>query len=304
MKIMHSALKESRILTARLGLSTLLVFSASASVPPSAAACGTTSIALDYLQPLNRMAPIQEPPPSGKLPFAPRGLRLDAPQRPLVVGDGSVGFHLRDEAVQQLRHLDWIVETRLSKVNSRGEVVANLGIKRRKVGSVVGSDIGEFVHRLSGHPAFYRMDISFIERSTHRLLGEYGTYARLVSPRVDVRVAIEGRMALPGEYARARLINFGTVPLVTRAYDFGFGVQAFTGTRWVHVPENPPRGPVPLRAKWSLGAGVETRGCLRYLVPTDQPPGLYRFVSFGLLEADALLAAQFEVMPQPSMEPK
>lgn len=286
------SVKEFRILAALSGLAMLLVLSASASVPPSAAACGSTSIAFDYLWPLSKMAPIQGPPLSGRLPFAPRGLRLEAPLRPLVVGDGSVGFRLRDEAIQQLRHLNWIVETRLSKVNSRGGVVANLGIKRRIVGSVIGSDIGEFVRRLSGDLAFYRVD-TFFERGTHRLLGEYGSYARLVSPKVDSRVAIENWTVLPGEYARARLINFGTVPLVTRAYDFGFDVQAFTGTRWVRVPENPPRGPVPLRTKWSLGAGAETRACLRYLVPTDQAPGLFRFVGQGT--QGELLVAEFEV---------
>ena len=295
---MHSVSKESRILAALLVLTMLLVFSASANVPKSLAACGSTSFALDYLQPLNEMTPIQEPPASGRLPFGPRGLRLEGPLRPLVVGDGSVGFRIRDEAIQQLRHLDWLVETRLSKVNGRGEIVANLGVKGRMLGSVLGGDIGEFAHRLSGDPAFYRMDISFFERGTRHFLGEYSTYARLVSPKVDVRVVIENRMVLPGEFAKARLINFGTVPFVSRAYDFGFTVQAFTGTRWVHVPENPSRGPVPKREWWSLGGGAETRGCLRYLVPAGQPPGLYRFVKFGASDEDPVLVAQFEVMPQ------
>ncbi len=297
MKTMRDLLRRTRIIAALMCLAMLLMFAASAHVPKALGVCGTPSFALDYLQPLDEMRPIQGPPRSGKLPFGPRGLRLEGPQRPLVVDSGSIGFRIRDEAIQQLRHLNWVVETRLSKVNSKGIVIANLGIKRRILGSVVGGDIGEFLRRLSGDPAFYRMDLRFVERGTHRLLGEYSTYARLVSPKVDLRVVMESRTVLPGEYARARLINFGTVPVITRSYDFGFRVQAFTGTRWVSVPENPRRGPVPLRLTWSLGAGVETRGCLRYLVPAEQAPGLFRFVgpSDSPEESDERLTAEFEV---------
>lgn len=35
------------------------------------ASCGHTRVILDFLKPLERMAPIHEPPALGKLPFAP-----------------------------------------------------------------------------------------------------------------------------------------------------------------------------------------------------------------------------------------
>lgn len=204
--------------------------------------------------------------------------------------------HSSDEAIQQLRHLDWTVETKLAKVNARGKVVANLGAKRRRVGSIQGSRIDEFLHRVSGRPAFYRVDISFYRIGTGRLLGAYSSYARVVRPKVDIRIVAETPTVLPGGLATANLVNLGTGAIQSAAYDYGFSLEAFTGERWIPVPENPQRGRVPKRMQ-ILPAGAENRGCLRYLVPINQAPGLFRFVAHGT--SGELLAAEFEVVAGP-----
>lgn len=286
---------EVLVLVGLLGLATSASAAQAASVEPLT--CGHTRMVRDFLKPLERMAPIHEPPISGKLPFAPRGMNLKARGIGLIVGGGLVGFALSDDAIEQIRHLDWIVETELARVDRRGEVVSRLGAKRRVLGSIEGNSIEDILHRVSGKPAFYRLDISFFRRGTHQLLGKYSTYSRVMRPRVDFRVVIETPTVVPGELATAKLINLGNVPIEGYSYDFGFNVQAFTGARWVYVPENPPRGHTRKRVQ-ILPAGTENRGCLRYLVPTGQAPGLFRFVAQGA-QGEVLLAAEFEVGAAP-----
>jgi hypothetical protein len=251
------------------------------------------------------MAPIQELPEGGKLPFGPKGLRLEAVDEGpaagvLIVGNGWLGFDLGDEAIQQVRHLNWTVETELVRVNRKGKTVSSLGIKRRRLGTIRGSNIAGFLYRISGNPGFYRVDIRFYVRGTGNLLGEYSRYARVMKPRSDLRVRTEDWSVAPGEMASARLINHGTVRVESGPYTYGFSVQAFTGERWITVPENPPRGRM-LRipeSKQILLPGMQVQGCLRYLVPSDQAPGLFRFASLGV-NGQPLLAAEFEVAATP-----
>ena len=209
-----------------------------------------------------------------------------------------MGFGFRDEAVQHRRQLDWIVESELSKVSSRGRVLSSVDVKRRRIGSIEAGNIKSFLHRVSGNPAYYRVDIRFFRLGTGRLLGEYSTYARVMKPRVNLRVAVDNPSVLPGTLVTARLINLGTVAFSSPSFEYGFVVERFTGETWMHVPANPPRErggkERKLLRRQRLGPGMELRGCLRYLVPEDQAPGLFRFISFGV-EGEPLVAAQFEV---------
>jgi hypothetical protein len=226
------------------------------------------------------------------MPFAPVGLRLMTGLSPLVVGGGWIGFGFSDSAIQQVRHLDWLVETRLSRVNRRGEIVSMLGVKRRRIGSIEGNRIKPFDHRVSGRPAFYRVDISFARLGTGEILGEYSDYSRVVRPRVDLRVEIEREVVEPGEIASAILVNEGTVTIEASSYDYGFVVQAFDGGKWVAVADTSHPRLVPMRMQ-ILSAGGQVKNCLRYLVPLDQPPGLYRFA--GPTPAGSVITAEFEV---------
>ena len=262
-------------------------------------ACGQSSVARDYLAQIKREAPITEVPRSGELPFgkmpqAPTGMRLEAIGSTPIVDSGEVGFSLSNPATDR-RRLDWTVESELVKVNARGRTIESLGIKRRRIGVVQESASRKFLFRVAAMPAYYRTDIRFVAKGTKPPLGEYSAYVRVMRPRVDLRVKIDSRSVAPGEVASATVLNLGTVPLVTRTYDFGFAVQAFTGEKWIRVPDNPQRR-IPKRlGPWTLSPGAENRGCLRYLVPNDQAPGLFRFIAIGEEAKSETLAAEFQV---------
>jgi hypothetical protein len=276
----------------------LSAFAGSILYPRTASACGSKIVVRDYLKPLDRMLPIQEPSASGKMPFAPKTMKLSVSGGQLIANNGSVGFGLRDEAFNHRHRLDWIVETELFKVNRRGKVITSLEVKRRRVVSIYGNRIRDFLHRLSGGPAFYRVDIRFLRRGTGRVIGTYSTYARVVKARPQLQMQIKSPTVLPGEYARATLVNLGTVPIEFRSWNYGFRVSAFLENQWRTVPHNPPMlVPKRLRRPYFLPAGTETRGCLRYLVPSDQAPGLFRFSTLGRYGENwtKLVQAEFEV---------
>jgi hypothetical protein len=298
---MKVGLRRSATVALLLGFGGFLGFATSLGIPrgasalgPAALQCGHATVVHDYLQPLTKMAPIRKPPRLGELPFAPEGLRFEASGESLVAGSGQLGFSLRNGA-SHLRHLNWTVETKLARVNAKGEIVSSLGAKRRNLRSIEVGHVDEFLRWVSGKPAFYRVDIAFFRRGTQEPLGEYSAYGRVVRPKIDLRLIVETPNVSPGELATAKLVNLGTLPFVTSSYEYGVGMQAFTGEKWIRVPDSPPRrSPKSLRPT-TLPAGMENRGCLRYLVPSDQPPGLFRFITYQAPGEDSVLSAQFEV---------
>jgi hypothetical protein len=218
--------------------------------------CGENARARDFLQPLKRVAPVDGPPREGRMPFAPQGLRLEVDRAGLITDGGWVGFGLRDEAIQQRRQLNWIVESELSRVSSRGRVLSSVDVRRQRIGLIEASDIKSFLHRVSGNPAYYRADIRFFRLGTGRLLGEYSAYARVMRPRVDLRVAVDNPSVVPGSLVTARLTNLGTVAFRAPTFAYGVLVQRFTGETWTVVPENPPRGPGGENAQGDTAAGT------------------------------------------------
>ena len=279
------------------------IVAVSPSVSSAYPGCGDSTVVRDYLAQVKRAAPIKEVPEfddltSRQLPFAPPGLRLVAIESGLIVESKEVGFRLSNAMGPQ--RLDWIVESELVEVSARGRDLRSLGVKRRGIGTFRAHVGISSLHRIfSPTPAYYRADVRFYRKGTDRPLGQYSFYVRMMKPRVDLRVRIDTPTVSPGQFAKATLLNLGTVPLVTRSYDYGFGVQAFTGERWIRVRDNPSRR-IPKRlGHWVLPAGVEDRCRLRYLVPSDQPPGLFRFIAYEGQTGTDTLIAEFQVAASP-----
>jgi hypothetical protein len=236
--------------------------------------CGPR-VAKDYLRPLARMASTRRVPSSGKIPFAPAGLNLEARGGSLVVGGGSVGFGFSDEAVGQVRHLNWEVSVRLFKVGARGEVVATLGSTRRRIGSVRGNAIKDLLIEVVGSPAFYRVEIVFRRIGSRRVLGKFGNYVRVVRPHFDARLLVSAPVVHRRELISARLANFGTETISSISPDWRFAVQRFDGKEWVTAASDPP----PERHKpivQKLLAG-QMDGCIGLRIPSFEEAGRYRF---------------------------
>ncbi len=247
---------------------------ASAATRASESFCGSR-VAKDYLRPLGRMTPIRRVPRSGRIPFAPARLNLEARGGTLVVDGGFVGFRFNDEAVGQVRHLNWDVSVRLVKVDARGEVVATIRSKRRRIGSVRGSAIKDLLIRVAGSPAYYRVDIVFRRIGSQHILGEFSNYVRVVRSHFDARLLISAPVANRGELISARLANFGTEKISSISPDWRFAVQRFDGEEWVSAASDPPpEKHKPIVQKLLAG---QMDGCIGLRIPSFEEPGRYRF---------------------------
>lgn len=286
----------------------MIVASLSISVyaPPSSAttvgspSCGRTVVLRDFLAPLVKMPPVRRVPSSGKLPFGPAGLNLRS-DGGLVVGPGSAGFSFSDEAIEQRRNLQWRVEAFLFRVSNTGNATSSpQATLSRRLGVVKdGNEIEGFYFDLPGIPAYYRVDLQIRALEDGRLLGRFAEYVRVMRPKVDLRVQVdEPTTVTRGETVHARLKNFGTVPVESASYVFGFNIWRHDGSRWRLVAENPPRGPVPKRMQ-ILPAGAERRGCLRYRVPDDAPLGRYRFQAGDLVTGFEVASSPLRKRPMP-----
>lgn len=284
-------------------LATLGALTVALSMPPVASSCGESVVVRDYLEQIKRAAPIREvptweDPTLGQLPLPLNGLRLQTVGNDLIVENSELGFTLRNTLSRTLHRSKWIVESELVKVSARGRAIRSLGVKRRGIGIVQSGAEINLMHQVSETPAYYRADIRLFRKGTDSIFDRYSFYARVMKPRVDLRLRIDKFTVAPGEFAKANFLNLGTVSLLTSSYDYGFRAQVFTGEKWISVRPNPPRRvPKPLR-EWALAPGIENRGCLRYLVPSDQAPGaFFRFVVSGTVTEAERLTAEFLVVP-------
>lgn len=236
--------------------------------------CGPR-VARDFLRPLAKMVPIRHVPSSGKLPFGPKGLTLEALGGRLAVGEDWVGFGFSDEAVGRVRHLNWDVSAQLLEVNSRGAVIANRDSKRRHLGSARSNRIRNLMFRVPERPAFYRIAIRFRRRGENRVLGEFSSYIRAVRPSFDARLLMLGSVARQGEVLSARLANYGTEPVSSISHNWRFAVEYFDGKDWVAAPSNPSPKKHKLIIQ-RLPAG-QMNECIHFRVPDDEKPDSYRF---------------------------
>lgn len=230
-------------------------------------------LARDYEQPLSGLPEIRRMPESGRLPFGPPALELyeTAMHGNVIVGQGSFGYDFVTRSHTRNLPLGWTVGAEMSLLTQRGGVKRVVDRGRVWIEKVDNAKQPGISLETPEKPGFYRFDIWFEDKGG-AFLGRFGEYVRVVEPRLDVRLGINGRSFRAGETVLTRVNNLGTEPVL---YGAGFSVERFEGSAWLRPPEI-DLGPWPLY----LGlAGPGGRGrCSGFEIPADLPAGRYRVV--------------------------
>jgi hypothetical protein len=232
-------------------------------------------------------------PPSGYLPFFPRGLQVDTPPSTILVpGEAlSMSYGLSVSSGERLgRGLDWRISSQLSQVDATGRRLRVLERAALKFDTRDAQDVSGlgYSFEVGPKPAFYLVATQFRTLNGTNL-GEYGEYFRVVRPTRATRLVASQQSVRVGERLVFRIVNSGT-----RSVSFGepFGVEKEITGRW--RPVSLPLGPWHAQ-RLGLGAG-EFGACQELVVPSRLRPGSYR-VRKDLLNPPRHLEAGFVVVP-------
>jgi hypothetical protein len=217
---------------------------------------------------LQRLPALPKAPGAERLPFPPDTLRLRSYDQ-FQVGEGKVGFMLRQADGHRTDALGLRVEASFAQVDRRGAVLRQLGDTEVKVGSIKGYDTLSFAITV-GAAGLYRATILF-ERPTGKRL-RYGAYFRVFPLIVGrPRVVLNATTLQPGDLLLARVENFSRTDI---SYGVPYVIERWNGTEWERAPETPNAWVRPL---YRSRPGT-TGPCLPFRAPQEMASGSYRFV--------------------------
>jgi hypothetical protein len=256
--------------------------------PGSASAAGfcENKTVETYSAPLEAMPPLPPVPFDNDLPFGPGHLLIAEVFHPEIVTRATtLGFSLEyGRAAGGPARLDWLVVGRLVRV-SPGERKKSVVERRvRKVGRMQPGNTLHFRFPVSAEPSLYRLELDF-HGPTGRRLGRLGEYFRVMLPRSDLRLSLNGGAFRPGDTVAPCIENHGTEELVYGACDPAY--EHLEGGQWTHYPPGPVHPCIAIA--YSLPAGHEAPGD-RLEIPSNAPPGAYRAAMDGA-------TAEFQVLP-------
>lgn len=295
---------------ARAAAPALIATLALLAVAPSGARAGFCEggVVYDYAQALHRMPPLRPIPSSrglpfgqapSQLPFGPRGVYLGRRgQSELMLSEGGEGLTPRVDEVgyalsipvrgkfanPHLPPIDWLVTTKLARVNEAGTAGRSLDSITREVTGPGPREAVRLTVPFSGELGYYRLAISFRNGAGKRL-ARYGEYFRVLPPFSDTRFTLGASSYRPGEAVAGCLENYGTIPATHGVCGISIESHGYAG--WQPAPFDPPR-PCPALAQ-SLGAGMSIR-VASITIPVDAPAGSYRARYEGL-------TADFQILP-------
>jgi len=271
--------------------------------PARATAAGfcKTGVVRNYLKPLEAMPPLHGVPATSDLPFGPAGVFLsERAVGPIVSGRSSIGFSLSfgSRTLKPSPRLDWTVVARLVRVARHEHARRALARQREHVVRLDSRSRRRFSFEISGRPSLYRFEIEFRNRAGKRI-GRFGRYLRVLRPRRDARLTLETTSFQPGDTVSPRLENYGTESLL---YGLEYSIESYDGATWARSPFDRPR-PVPLIGLRTGAGGAAS--CWGFTIPSDAPPGRYRFVWSGRTSRETIpahngrlrLTAEFRVLP-------
>lgn len=245
--------------------------SASASVIASSReSCRTTEI-VNYVQPLHEMARIHRVPRSGKLPFAPRSVRMNAVGSGASSGTHAVGFDLElwRNSTGPPVEVNWRIDTELALVNRSGSVTRTLVSRHQWVVKLSDEGVGPPLSFRVGRPAFYRVEVTFSDHHG-RQIGRYAEYFRGLKRRVDVHLELPQRDLHPGDILESRLENAGTTFL---SFGEESAIDRFVDGAWQQDPLTPGGF---IQVGFIMGGGLVDI-CRNVKLPSDMATGHYRF---------------------------
>lgn len=228
----------------------------------------------DYEAPFDALPAIRHVRLDEDLPFGPRNMSIyQSAFSRVIVGEGGFGYGFFDETygIRKKVDLDWDVETTLSRIDRRGEVLGEVASEDQYFGVVTEIDEMSFWLDAPPGPALYRYDIEFREHGSGKVLGSYSEYLRVVKPTFHAGIAINRLQFEPGQEAFARVENRGTSWI---QFGLAYEVQKFEGGRWVAQPFGSGVWP----AVGLILPGGYSGWCMRYQIPSDASPGRYRFL--------------------------
>lgn len=231
--------------------------------------CKGTSVH-NYRAPLEALPPVSHPPE--QLPFGPRKLNLYSTSfSPVIVGEGGFGYGFFDETYRdRTLYLNWEVTVRVSRIDSRGEVVRTSRTRVVRLTDVSNPDEIDLWLKVPADPALYRYDLEFHDLQSGELLGGYSEYLRVVHRTFHARIAVDHKMFHPGQEAFARIENRGSEGV---GFGVAYDVQRFEDGHWGRSLLGKPVWPAVEIFMGGGGSGF----CMPYRIPFDAPPGRYRF---------------------------
>jgi hypothetical protein len=180
--------------------------------------------------------------------------------------------------------IDWLVTTKLTRVNEAGTLGKLLDSISRHVTGPGPREAVRLTVPFSGELGYYRLEIAFRNGAGKRL-GRYGEYFRVLAPATDTRFTLSASSYRPGEAVSGCLENYGTTPVIHGVC--GISIETYDSTGWKLAEFEPPRA-CPAIAM-ILAAGMAT-GVRSAPIPIDAPAGSYRAEFNGL-------TADFQILP-------
>jgi hypothetical protein len=254
--------------------------------------CRTIAI-VNYAQPLREMAPIRHVPPSGRLSFAPRSVRMNVVGSGAISGAHAVGFGLELWRTTPGPPLDvnWRIDTELALVNRSGSVTKTLASRHQRVGKLSDDNADLPLWFRVGRPAFYRVEATFFD-SHGRKLGRYAEYFRVLKRRAEVRLELPEQQLRPGDVLETRLENAGTTFL---SFGEEFSIDRYLDGEW----QPDPLAPDGFIMVEYVMFGGQAYVCRNVKLPSDVAPGHYRVSKRVQVDGGSRreLVADFHVSP-------
>lgn len=264
-------------------------------VSPSDSFCDQP-VSPSYEEIFQRLPAVNSLPRSGKLPFAPKAVRVQSSPDAVLVGPAGVGYNLFMESPKSSRHLrlGWTMSVQARTIGRDGDTGQIVASAQQSVDTLTKSSVVSVGVNLAAKPRIYLIELILKSRNG-RILGTYQRYARVVRPKSAARLVLSDPAFASGEEAIFRVENLGTLDV--ELFGEEFALERYDGTHWFLDPASPEAFTKPKLGTVSAGAAGF---CRSFVIPTSVAPGHYRFSKMVGISGKGRrmqLTATFDVRP-------